>query len=409
MGWNDIRFSFFEAREFTQTQAETALDMETLTRLFVKTDGWIAGLLLIMRRLKDSSIDYNVLDSLSFDEVFTYFSDEIFNKSEQDTRSFLLKTAFMPGITASMAEQLTGMKSSERFLSRLARNNFFTEKHSYANPVYQYHPLFREFLLARAIKTFTPDELGKIRRKAAALLEEAGRTEDAAGLFIEAADWENLADLIVKTAEALTSEGRYKTLGEWLGRIPDEFLNKRSWLLYWKGAYLLPANPAEARKSFEAAYVLFKDEDDKLGLFLTWSFIVDTFMYEWKDFHPLDHWIRELELLIRRYKGFGSKQVEDLITCRMFCALMFRQPQHPDLPRWKEKAEQVMNHSSDKAQSLFIGYNLVIYNIWIGQSCRCRSHCRFIVSPVSPGKPAFPVSSGVVKGRGLILHLCSFL
>ncbi|MGD0283875.1 MAG: BTAD domain-containing putative transcriptional regulator, partial [Dissulfurispiraceae bacterium] len=116
-----------------------------------------------------------------------------------------------------------------------------------------------------------------------------------------------------------------------------------------------------------AAFELFKDEHDKRGLFLTWSYIVDTFMYEWKDFHPLDHWIRELELLIRRYNGFDSTQIEDLVTCRMFCALMFRQPQHQDLPRWKEKAEHVMYNSPDKAQSLFIGYNLVVYNLWMGR------------------------------------------
>ena len=380
IGWNDIRFSYSEAREFALSRFEKALDTETLTRLYGKTDGWIAGLLLMLESLKNSAIDYQLMDKLSSDKVFDYFADRIFSGSDKEIQDFLLKTSLAPEITLHMAEQLTGIRSSEQILSRLARNNFFTEKRLHTNPGYQYHPLFREFLLARAIKAFTSDKVRKIKRKAAVLLEEAGRTEAAAGLFMEAADWEALADLIVNTAPALTSEGRYKTLGGWLGRIPDDFLNKKPWLLYWKGAYLLPANPVEARKSFEAAYELFKDEDDKRGLFPTWSYIVDTFMSDWTDFQPLDHWISELELLIHRYKDFDSRQVEDLINCRMFCALMFRQPHHPELPQWKEKAERVMSDSPDKAQGLFIGYNLVIYNLWIG-----RVHAaHVIVDSLSP-------------------------
>lgn len=56
---------------------------------------------------------------------------------------------------------------SEQILAKLCRNRFFTRKISPADPIYQYHPLFREFLLARAEKTFpatrakSPEKQGK--------------------------------------------------------------------------------------------------------------------------------------------------------------------------------------------------------------------------------------------------------
>ena len=56
------------------------------------------------------------------------------------------------------------------------------------DPVYQYHPLFRDFLLSRMESLFRPDEITSIRRKAALILEESGRVEEAAALFRDAGD-----------------------------------------------------------------------------------------------------------------------------------------------------------------------------------------------------------------------------
>ena len=42
LGWNDIRFSFDEAKEFAGKQTDRPLETEALTRLYTKTDGWIS-------------------------------------------------------------------------------------------------------------------------------------------------------------------------------------------------------------------------------------------------------------------------------------------------------------------------------------------------------------------------------
>ena len=367
IGWNDIRFLFHEAQEFAQLQTGKHLPIDALMHLYVKTDGWISGLLLMLESLGNSAIDYEALDRLSLDKVFDYFANEIFSRNDHETQVFLLKTAFAPGLKAQMAEQLTGIRSSERILAKLARNHFFTMHRSQVNPVYEYHPLFREFLLARAIKTFSLEEVTNIRRKAALLLAESGRIEAAAGLYIEAADWEGITELIIKIAPILIAGGRSTTLQGLLGSIPKDILNKTSWLLYWTGTCLIMVNPAEARGSLEIAFKLFKLEADRNGIFLSWASIVDTFMYEWRNFRPLEYWISEIELLIDHYQDFGSREIEDRVTCCMFSALMLRQPDHPALLKWQAKAEEVANSSPNKTQRMFIGYNLVFYKLWMGK------------------------------------------
>jgi len=63
------------------------------------------------------------------------------------------------------------------------RDNYFTEKHYSVQPVYQYHPLLREFLMVRAKEVFSHETLSTLLHRAALLLEEAGQAEDAISLF----------------------------------------------------------------------------------------------------------------------------------------------------------------------------------------------------------------------------------
>ena len=76
-----------------------------------------------------------------------YFGSELFYRLDEPTRDFLMKTSFLPRMTVGMAQDLTGHQSANRILSNLHRNNFFIHKHFQAEPWYEYHPLFREFLL----------------------------------------------------------------------------------------------------------------------------------------------------------------------------------------------------------------------------------------------------------------------
>ena len=64
------------------------------------------------------------------------------------------------------------------------------EKRILEEPIYGYHPLFREFLLSQAEKTLSGQNLSFSRGQAAELLEEHGQVESAVRLLQEIGDWE---------------------------------------------------------------------------------------------------------------------------------------------------------------------------------------------------------------------------
>lgn len=365
LGWSDIRFSFDEARQFAGQQMESPIETEALTRLYTKTDGWIAGLLMILESLKGGGLDQQMLETLPLDKVFDYFAEKIFDSSDLELQEFLLKTAFAPGITALMAEQLTGIGSAEQILSRLSRNRFFTEKHSPVDSVYQYHPLFRAFLLARAVKTFPADELREIRRSSASLLEAAGRTEDAASLLKEAADWDGLTELILNSAPHFASEGRSEAVHAWLCGIPGEIIERVPGLLYWKGICLLLHSPHQSRICFRKAFDLYSQVNDRVGACLSWAGGAEVSLYD-GEFTHLDEWLSLLVGMHLDDCALPSQQLEEQMAMSIFNAMAFRQPQHPDISKWRERGAPFVHGNGDINLRLQATIQLAVHDLWKG-------------------------------------------
>jgi ATP/maltotriose-dependent transcriptional regulator MalT len=174
--------------------------VEAIRHLHEATNGWAAGLVLMLERTDTREVDQQLLTNLTHREIFDYFESEIFNRTGRSLRQFLVKTAFLPNMTAMEAEKLTGQRRTAQLLSYISRNNYFLVEHPHTEPVYQYHPLFQEFLLSRARDILGEKDAHALKQLAAALLEEAGRKEDAADLFCDIGDHESLTRLILANA-----------------------------------------------------------------------------------------------------------------------------------------------------------------------------------------------------------------
>jgi len=134
--------------------------------------------------------------------------------------------------------------------------------------VYQYHPLFGQFLLNRAEDRLGSGKTKVLKARAAQILAEPGYFEASVDYFLELGDWESLVTVIGKAGPMLLSQGRNKTPLTWKERIPDDVLNRYPWLQYWQGVSLQMIDFAGARAALEPAYRGFKNADDSLGQFL---------------------------------------------------------------------------------------------------------------------------------------------
>lgn len=346
--------------------AEEALAMHR------RIGGWVGGLVLLLEGAARGGQMERSLENLPNDAIFEYFASEIFTKMDSDTRNFLMKTAFFSEMTARMASDLSGLGRSARLLSYLGRNHCFTEKRLKPQPVYTYHPLFREFLLTRAREAFSPRRLTSLKRRAARVMEKAGFVEDAASAYCEARDWDGLSRVLLSHAGTLLTQGRCAALGRWLRCFPGAYLGKEPWLRHWLGASCARSSPGEARTHFEQALRKFNSLQLPAGAFLSWAGAIKAVFYGFDDFGKFSRWIKLYPWLVKKYPDFPSEEIRSQVVSSMCIALTFREPWHADMERWAEEALTVAEHSDDMYLRAETGFALGHYYRWKGDGPRCR-------------------------------------
>lgn len=347
----------------------TERDSTQIDSLLLETKGWFAGFALLLA--ESSPLDpKREPHGKSQQLLFDYFATELFGHIEPLMQDALLRTGLLPTMTATHAARISGNAGVGRILADLHRRNCFVVQRGPAEPVYEYHALFRAFLLNRAALVLHPDDWRTLQCQSADLLAETGQVDSAAGLYRAAKDWRALSALALREAPALIAAGRHRTVENWLANMPNDSFRCTAWLHHWQGIARLPFDPVSARGLFEQAYEGFRREDDVVGLYATWAGAMESFFYEWRDFRLADRWISEFEMLRARHPEFPSRAVE-LRTYWAMGTLLHRQPQHPMLPAWAERAKALLD-PSDRDLSVLLGGYLIIWFLWRGEAGEAR-------------------------------------
>jgi len=346
-----------------------ALSAEDAQNLLAYTQGWMAGVVLTLEQAGTFSLSaVPQLTEATRQMLFDFFAYELLRKLDPATQAVLLKSSLLPKMTARMVSQLTGDEDAERILEDLVRTNYFIVRHRQTAFVYEFHPLFRTFLLARATEAFDVAEITALRNRAAAILDADGQREVAAALYLETGNAEGLSRLILKEAAGLIAQGRHQTLGQWLGRLPPPVVEAMPWLSYWQGMALVPFNPDAARACFEQAFTGFDVADDARGLYLAWAALIQTVFFEFRALQYLDRWVPVLDQLKTRHPVFPSIEIEARVTS-MAVSIGHRLPQQSTKP-WAERCHALVREIADVNQRLFLGAGLVLYDAWAGDLVR---------------------------------------
>jgi LuxR family maltose regulon positive regulatory protein len=363
--WETLRLTIEETRGIVKHQWKKP-SKEDIEYLHNKTGGWVAGLKILLEQEKAGDRMSPDRAALNPKTIFDYFAEEIFGKMDDEARELLLKTSFLPQVNIQIARRLTGIEKAGKILEDLNRRNYFTSRYASPRTSYQFHPLFKEYLRSVADSRYSQDEINHLQRAAAALLQDAGQSEDAIELFRKAGDWGEVASLVGSYAPALFAQGRHQTIRQWLDSMPPAAVEQSPYLLYWRGVCQMTFDSLSGRKDFEHAFALFREQEDQLGLCLSWEGVVNTYIYSMDDLKPLDYWIQAFEELMVRYPRFPSQDVEIRVTSAMFYALLWRRPYHAAIAKWAERMEQLLEKTPDVNHRIMMGSYLSIYYIFIG-------------------------------------------
>jgi LuxR family transcriptional regulator, maltose regulon positive regulatory protein len=362
LGWEELRLTREETAAIA-ARRRPGFSADAVDELYVRTHGWAAGLVLMLEQGKVSDPP----GSSSRQLVFDYLAGEIFQKSDSRTQQFLLHTAYLPEMTAAIARGLSADEATEELLAGLHRNNYFVSlRDTQPEPIYQYHPMLRDFLQARAAESLPKERRRELQRASARQMELAGRIEDAVALYRECHDWDEMARLIEAHAAALVAQGRGETIAHWVEELPAEVRAKRPWTIYWAAASQAQLTPREGRILYEKAFELFRASGERVGMVLSASGAMFAILYELDDCSLLDRWIAVLDAAEKSGARLPSAELEARVACSMFISLTLRQPQRRDLRHWIERALNASAGAVDVNLKMFVGLLAALTMMWTG-------------------------------------------
>lgn len=246
----DLRFTLDTAAHYLQSRQPYPLDDQQVERLYMRTEGWIAGLQLASLALPEEADrrDSFIRDFAgSHRTVVDYLYDEVWQEQPDDIRAFLLATCVLDRFNVALCDAVRQRNDSAGLIDRLDRQNLFIVPLDDRREWYRYHHLFAD-LLRMHLNRNQPEQARVYHQRASAWFLEDTPNLDHISIAIDHAlaahDRQRTASIIETHGERIWYSGQHDMLRGWLAKLATEPLPDypqvnilRAWLAMTAGHY----------------------------------------------------------------------------------------------------------------------------------------------------------------------------
>jgi DNA-binding SARP family transcriptional activator len=359
-----------ESSELLLTEQETAalakrrlgkkrkLAAEELTQIHAATSGWAAGVSLLLRSNPGGNLA--AFSGRSAGPLFDYLSNAVFSELSPSTQTLLLHSACLRCFKIDELETLAGSSADRNELLGLYRSGFFLESEGDSEEVFRFHPMFRSFLAYRAEQVLGADASRALRGRAARLLQQVGRAEEAFELHLQNSDQRALSELVLSLAPTLFAQGRSAMLQEWITALDPAKVEASSWLSYWQAGCLIATEPSRSLTLYERALGSFIRDGDGSGAYLAWAGAVQALVFEQRSFHLMDSWLQRLSELEQLSPSFASPEVGSAVVGSLLMGLTLSGADNSVLEQWSARAMTLAEKASDPSVRVLTASALVL-------------------------------------------------
>ena len=232
-----LRFDLQEARNFVEVEKLGRLVTSDLRLLLEKTDGWPAALRILASTSNQLKQDFGqYVRSLSGTQrTIGAYLEEVLDGLPREMVQFMLRTAVLDRLCASLCEAVAGTSSSREFLGSIEKRQLLLVPLDQEGVWYRYHPLLAEFL-AQRLDLDLGNEIPGLHQRASQwyaaqeLWTDAVQHALAAGDSIRALSWiKNAAMPLVKRGDLFTLLGWQRLFPNGLMRSQPEVRLAIAW------------------------------------------------------------------------------------------------------------------------------------------------------------------------------------
>jgi LuxR family transcriptional regulator, maltose regulon positive regulatory protein len=205
----------FDIEETAQLLDRAGLDLgdKAVGLLHSRTEGWPAGIGMIVRSLCEEDGGHNLEEELSgrWRYVADYFFEEVLTRHTEELCRFLMETSVADRLCGQLCDSLLGRPGSGAVLRELERMNLFVVALDDHREWYRYHRLFQEMLQAELDRT-EPSARRALQGRAAAWHEEHGSLDEALDYARVSGDLDRAARIVCGHVEDYARLGTLQNL-----------------------------------------------------------------------------------------------------------------------------------------------------------------------------------------------------
>lgn len=234
---NDLRFTLEETQQLLNGVIGLNLSPAEIALMENRTEGWGVGLLLAAQSMQGRSDKGKFISEFSGTQqyILEYLVEEVLNRQTDYSRKFLLQTSILDRFCVPLCNHVTEDKNSEEIINQLKKNNLFIIPLDQNQSWYRYHHLFADLLKNILQKEILRTEYLELHRRASQWYRGEGDIDQSINYAFSGEDYQTAADLIDQIVDQVISQGRVKTLLQWMALIPEEIIQSRPRLLMHQG------------------------------------------------------------------------------------------------------------------------------------------------------------------------------
>lgn len=269
----DLRFTAAETTALLNDALGLNLTTQQIGKLDRKTEGWVSGLKLAALALREQPDVDQFVDAFAGSNRFIldYLIEEVFRQQPPDVRAFLLQTAVLEQLTASLCDAIMlpdGSGNAQAMLERLEKMNLFINPLDTSRQWFRYHPLFADLLRQRL--RLAQMDTAELHQRAARWHEAHGFYRRAVNHYLQAAAWEQAAALIQSHNDDLQKRGENSTFLRWMRALPETVIHANPALcLDYAWALALNGQPDRADSFLTVAEIAYRENPARYGAVLS--------------------------------------------------------------------------------------------------------------------------------------------
>lgn len=230
--YEDLLFTQEEAATLLRHTLGDAIDHDLAVVLHEESEGWAAGLQLMMLALKGQPAGAESVSraAAAGKNIETYLLDDVFASQTPVVQDRLCNIAILGRFNASLCEAVCAGEPGQEappgwgasFLSDLYHANLFIIPLDAGHEFFRFHHLFQHFLVRRLRERCSARDIAALHQRASRWFEERGFIEEALDQALVGGDVTAAADIVARRRHELYNQDQFARLTRWLRLLPPE-------------------------------------------------------------------------------------------------------------------------------------------------------------------------------------------